>query len=82
VDVGVPASLVQAPRPRPGNHQVRKGEAIKDCRIAAIEAGMYAAYDALSNGLKKIPEGLRASHSSRHQWVTTGLRHLVGIKHG
>jgi taurine dioxygenase len=29
-------------------------------------AGMYAAYDALSNGVKKTLEGLRACHSSRH----------------
>ncbi len=29
-------------------------------------AGMYAAYDALSDGLKRALEGLRACHSSRH----------------
>ena len=29
-------------------------------------AGMYAAYDALSDGLKATLEGLRACHSSRH----------------
>jgi taurine dioxygenase len=29
-------------------------------------AGMYAAYDALSDGLKKTLEGLSACHSSRH----------------
>jgi taurine dioxygenase len=29
-------------------------------------AGMYAAYDALSDGLKSTLEGLRACHSSRH----------------
>jgi alpha-ketoglutarate-dependent taurine dioxygenase len=29
-------------------------------------AGMYAAYDALSDGLKQTLEGLRACHSSRH----------------
>jgi taurine dioxygenase len=29
-------------------------------------AGMYAAYEALSDGLKKTLEGLRACHSSRH----------------
>ena len=29
-------------------------------------AGMYAAYDALSDGLKTTLEGLRACHSNRH----------------
>src|SRR6185312_11913594 len=29
-------------------------------------ASMYAAYDALSDGLKRTLEGLRAVHSSRH----------------
>ncbi len=29
-------------------------------------AGMYAAYEALSDGLKKTLDGLRACHSSRH----------------
>ena len=29
-------------------------------------AGMYAAYDALSDGLKQMLEGLRACHSNRH----------------
>jgi taurine dioxygenase len=29
-------------------------------------AGMYAAYDALSDGLKRTLQGLRACHSSRH----------------
>ncbi len=31
-----------------------------------VFAGMYAAYDALSDGLKRTLEGLRAIHSSRH----------------
>jgi taurine dioxygenase len=32
----------------------------------ALFAGMYVAYDALSDGLKQMLEGLRACHSNRH----------------
>lgn len=35
-------------------------------------AGMYAAYDALSDGLKATLEGLRACHSSRHVFSADG----------
>jgi len=36
-------------------------------------ASMYAAYDALSNGLKATLNGLRACHSSRHVFGPEGL---------
>ncbi len=39
-------------------------------------ASMYAAYDALSDGLKRTLEGLRAEHSSRH--VFGANRHKPG----
>jgi len=39
-------------------------------------ASMYAAYDALSDGLKQTLEGLRAEHSSRHVFGAT--RHKPG----
>ena len=37
-------------------------------------ASMYAAYDALSNGLKQTLEGLRALHSSRHVFGVNSRR--------
>ena len=37
-------------------------------------ASMYAAYDALSDGLKTTLEGLRACHSSRHVFGPEGRR--------
>jgi taurine dioxygenase len=37
-------------------------------------ASMYAAYDALSNGLKRTLEGLRALHSSRHVFGANNRR--------
>lgn len=37
-------------------------------------ASMYAAYDALSDGLKRTLEGLRALHSSRHVFGVNGRR--------
>ena len=37
-------------------------------------ASMYAAYDALSDGLKQTLEGLRAVHSSEHVFGTTAKR--------
>src|SRR5262245_11718635 len=35
-------------------------------------ASMYAAYDALSDGLKQMLDGLRACHSSRHVFGSDG----------
>ena len=37
-------------------------------------ASMYAAYDALSDGLKRTLEGLRALHSSRHVFGANSRR--------
>ncbi len=39
-----------------------------------IFASMYAAYDALSDGLKETLEGLSAVHSSRHVFGRAGVR--------
>ena len=43
-------------------------------------ASMYAAYDALSSGLKKVLEGLEAVHSSRHVFgaASSGTGDLTG----
>jgi taurine dioxygenase len=43
-------------------------------------ASMYAAYDALSDGLKQTLEGLRADHSSRHVFgaVREGMEGRIG----
>ena len=38
-------------------------------------ASMYAAYDALSDGLKQTLSGLRAVHSSRHVFGVDAARH-------
>lgn len=41
-------------------------------------ASMYAAYDALSDGLKNTLKGLRACHSSRHVFGSVGRRQRGG----
>ncbi|MEH6474807.1 MAG: TauD/TfdA family dioxygenase [Sneathiella sp.] len=38
-----------------------------------IFANMYLAYDALSDGLKKVLDGLQAEHSSRHRFGETSF---------
>ena len=46
-------------------------------------ASMYAAYDALSDGLKRTLEGLRAEHSSRHVFGVRrdGMEGRIGNPH-
>jgi taurine dioxygenase len=46
-------------------------------------ASMYAAYDALSDGLKRTLEGLRAEHSSRHVFgvARPGMEGRIGNAH-
>ncbi|MGE0415912.1 MAG: TauD/TfdA dioxygenase family protein [Acetobacteraceae bacterium] len=48
-----------------------------------IFASMYAAYDALSDGLKETLSGLRAVHSSRHVFgkVREGMEGRIGNPH-
>jgi taurine dioxygenase len=43
-------------------------------------ASMYAAYDALSDGLKRTLEGLRAVHSSRHVFGANAGYHTNDLK--